>query len=124
MAQNTDAHAAVAQIPDSLAAVAHHDRGTNSADAATPSVVEPKLARKHLAKADTSTGATDGTVTRTRPITDTSEKSAAETVANSVDRVKSGDELTTTPASSSPTDDRKAGTSTEFANSDSQIPPK
>jgi hypothetical protein len=115
----------IAQIPDALAAVAHHDSvGTDSADAATPSVVELKLARKHLAKADTSTGATDGTVTRTRPTADTSEKSAAETVANSVDRVKSADELTTTPASSSPTDDQKAGTSTEFADSDSQIPPK
>jgi hypothetical protein len=117
--------APVAQIPDTPAAVAHHDNvGTKSADAATPSVVELRLARKHLAKADTSTGAADGTVTRTRPTADTSEKSAAETVTNSVDLVKSASELTTTPASSSPTDDQKAGTSTEFADSDSQIPPK
>jgi hypothetical protein len=99
--------------------------GTNSTDTATPSTVHRKLARKqHLAKADTSAVATDGTVTRTAPTADTSEKSAAETVANSVDRVKSADELTTTPASSSPTDDQKAGTSTEFAASESQIPPQ
>jgi hypothetical protein len=120
-----NALAAVPQIPDTPAAVAYHDSvGTNSTDAATLSVVELKLARKHLAKADTSTGATDSTITRTRPTVDTSEKSAAEPVAPSVDRVKSADELTTTPASTPPTDDQKAGTSTEFAASDSQTPPK
>ena len=125
IAQIPDALAPVAQIPDTPAAVAQHDSvGTNSADAATASVVELKLARKHLAKADTSTGATDGTVTRTKPTADSGGKSAAETVANSVDRVKSADELTTTPTSSSPTDDRKPGTSTEFADSDSQNSPK
>ena len=116
----------VAQIPDAPAAVAHHDSvDANSTDAATPPVVERKLPRTHhLAKADTSTGATDGTVTRTKPTADTSEKSAAEPVINSVDRVKSADELTTTMPSNSSTDDQKAGTSTEFAAPDSQIPPK
>jgi hypothetical protein len=99
--------------------------GTNSTDTATPSTVDRKLARKqHLAKADTSAVATDGTVTRTAPMADASEKSAAETAANSVDRVKSADELTPPPASSSPTDDQKAGTSTEFPASDNPIPPK
>jgi hypothetical protein len=99
--------------------------GTNSTDTATASTVDRKLARKqHLAKADTSAVATDGTVTRTKPTADASEKSAAETGANSVDHVKSADEVTTTTPSSSPTDDPKAGTSTEFAVSDSEIPPK
>jgi hypothetical protein len=71
VAQIPDASAAVAQIPDAPAAVAHNDSvGTKSADTATPSAVEPKLARnRHLAKAVTSTVATNG-----------------------VDRVKSADE--------------------------------
>jgi hypothetical protein len=98
--------------------------GTHRADAATLSVFDLKLAPKHLAKADTSTGATGGTITRTGPTADTGEKSAADTVANSADPVKSADELTTTPASNSSTNDQKAGTSTEFAASDSQPPPK
>jgi hypothetical protein len=48
---------------------------------------------------------------------------AADT-PNSVDSVKSADELTTTTAGSSPAGDQKAGKSTEFAASDSEIPPK
>jgi hypothetical protein len=126
IAQIPDALAPVAQVPDAPAPVTHHDSvGTNSTDTATASTVNRKLARKqHLAKADTSAVATDSNVTRTRPTAETSEKSAAETIANSVDHAKSADEVTTTPASSSPTDDPKAGTSTEFAASDSQIPPK
>jgi hypothetical protein len=116
---------APAQSPDALGPVAHHDSVSTNSAAATPSAVEPKLAPKQrLAKANTSAVATKGTITRTRPTADTSEKPAAETVASSVDRVKSADELTPPPASSSPTDDQKAGTSTEFAPSDSQIPPK
>jgi hypothetical protein len=124
LAQIPDALAPLAQVPD--APVAHHDSvGTNSTDTATASTVDRKPARKqHLAKANTSAIATDGTLTRTRPTGDTSEKSATDTVANSVDHVKSADEVTTTPASSSPADDPNAGTSTEFAASDSQIPPK
>lgn len=119
--QIPDAPAAVAQIPDAPAAVAHNDSvGTNSADTATPSAVEPKLARnRQLPKAGTS--AANGSVTRPGSAAGTSEKPAAETVANRVDRVKS-DELTTPPAtSSSPAGDQKVGTSTEFAASDSQI---
>jgi hypothetical protein len=126
-AQIPDALAPVAQVPDSPAAVAHHDSvGINSTDTATPSTADRKLARKqHLAKADTRAVATDSsTLTRTGPAADTSEKSAAETVANSADRVKSADELTTTPASSPPTNDQKVGTSTEFTVPDSQVPPK
>lgn len=124
-AQIADAPAPVAQVPDAPAPVAHHDSAsTNSTDTAVPSTVDRKLARKqHLAKADTSAVATDGTVTRTKPTADASEKSPAGTVANSVEQVKSADAVTTTP-SIPPTDDPKAGTSTEFAGSDSQVPPQ
>jgi hypothetical protein len=126
VAQIPDAPAAVAEIPSAPAAVAHHDSvGTNSTDTATPPAVGHKVARKqHLAKADTSAVATDSTVTRTAPTADTSEKPAAEPVANSVDPVKSADESATTTAGNSPVDDQKAGKSTEFAASDSEIPPK
>jgi type IV secretory pathway VirB10-like protein len=127
VAQIPDLPAAVAQVPDAPAAVAHHDRaGTSSTDTATPSAAERKVARKqHLAKADTSAVATNGTAARNGSAADTTEKPATETVANSVDRVKSADELTTTPASSgSPADDQKVGTSTEFADTDSQTTPK
>jgi hypothetical protein len=126
-AQIPAAPPAVAQIPDTPVAVVHNDSvGTKGADAAAPSAVEHKLAHnRRLAKADTSAVATNGTATRTESAADTSEKPAAEPVANSVDRVKSADESTTPPAtSSSPADDQKVGTSTEFAAPDSQIPPK
>jgi hypothetical protein len=99
--------------------------GTNSSDTASRATVDRKLARKqHLAKADTSTVATDRTVTRTALPADASENSTAETRANSVERVKSAADELTTSASGSPTDDPKAGTSTEFPASDSPIPPK
>jgi hyperosmotically inducible protein len=123
-AQIPAAPAAVAQTPAAPAAVAPKDSvGTKSADTATPSGVEPKLARnRHVAKAGTSAVATKGTVTRTEPAADTSEKPAAETVANSVEGVKSTDELTPPPATSSPpADDQKVVASTEVAASDSQI---
>jgi hyperosmotically inducible periplasmic protein len=125
VAQIPAAPAAVAEIPDTHAAIAHKDRvATKSADTATASAAEPKLARnRHPAKAATSAVATNDTVTRTGSAADTSEKTAAETVANSVDSVKSADELTTPPAPSSPPSvDQKVATGTaEFAASDSQI---
>jgi hypothetical protein len=126
IAQIPDTPAAVAEIPGAPAAVAHHDSvGTNSTDTATPPPVGHKVARKqHLAKADTSAVVTDRTVTRTGPAADTSEKPAAETVAKSVDPVKSANELTPTTVGSSPADDQKAGKSTEFSASDSETPPK
>jgi hyperosmotically inducible periplasmic protein len=75
-----------------------------------------------VAKARTSAVATNSTVTRTVSPADASEKSAAETVASSVDHVKSADESTPPSAmSSSPADEQKVGTGTEFAASDSQI---
>jgi hyperosmotically inducible protein len=53
---------------------------------------------------------------------DTSEKPAAETVASSVDHVKSADKSPPPPATgSSPADEQKVATSTELAASDSQI---
>ena len=109
VAQAPDAPAGIAQIPDAPAPAAiPQSVGTQSADTATPSAVDPKLARnQHAAKADR---------------TATSGKPAAATIANSADRVKSADELTTTPAtSSSPAEDQKVATSTELAASDSQI---
>jgi len=112
-AQTPAAPAAVAKTPAAPAAVAHNDSvATKSADTATPSAVEPKLAHnRHVAKARTSAVAAD-----------TSGKPAAETVASSVDHVKSADESTPPPAaSSSPADEQKVGTSTELAASDSQI---
>jgi hyperosmotically inducible protein len=112
-AQTPAAPAAVAKTPAAPAAVAHNDSvATKSADTATPSAVEPKLAHnRHVAKARTSAVAAD-----------TSEKPPAETVASSVDQVKSADESTPPPAaSSSPADEQKVGTSTELAASDSQI---
>jgi hyperosmotically inducible periplasmic protein len=107
--------AAVAQTPDAAAAVAQTDSvESKSAGNADPSAVEPKLAHNlHPAKASPSAVATNDTVTRTESATDTSEKPATETVADSV---------TPPPvSSSSPADDQKAGPGTAFAASDSQI---
>jgi hyperosmotically inducible protein len=124
IAQIPDAPAAVDQIPEVPSAIAHDDSAeTKSVDTSTPSAVEPKRARgRHVAKADTSAVAPDGIVTRTGSVADTSEKPAAETVAHSVADVKSADELTPPPTdSSSPVNDLKVPTSTDFAASDSQI---
>jgi hyperosmotically inducible protein len=123
-AQIPAAPPAVAQTPAAPAAVVHNDSvATKSADTATPSAVEPKLAHSRpVAKARTSAVATNSAVTRTVSPADTSEKSAAETVASNFDHVKSADESTPPPAtSSSPADEQKVGTGTEFAASDSQI---
>jgi hyperosmotically inducible protein len=120
VAPTPDAPAAIAQIPDAPVAVPPNENvGKTNADTATPSAVAPKLAReRHLAKADRNATATTGT--RTGSTADTSEKPAA--IANSADRMKSADELTTPPAiSSSPADDQKVGTGPELAASDSQI---
>lgn len=109
-----------AQIPEVPAVVAHGDSvSSKSADAATAAAPEPKVARtRHLAKAAT----TNGTVTRTGSAADTSEKPAVETVASSVDPVKSADESTRTPATSgSSTDTQNVGTSTDSAAADTQI---
>jgi len=124
VAQVPDAPAAVPQVPDTPAEVAHNDSvGTKSADTATASSGDTKPAHsRHLAKAGPTTVATNGTGTSTKSSANTSGKPAAETVTNSIDPVKSADELATMPSSSSsPAHDQKAGTSTEFAVSDSQI---
>jgi hypothetical protein len=122
-----DTPAPVAQIPDATAAaVAHNDRGTKSSDTATPPAVEHKAAHKQrLAKADTRAVATDGAVTSNGSAADTNQKPAADPVSNSVDSVKSADELTTSPpVSSAPTDGQETGKSTEFPAPDSELPPK
>jgi hyperosmotically inducible protein len=108
------------QVPDAPAVVARSDSaGTKSADAPAAATVEPKLVRnRHLAKADT----THDTVTRTVSATDTSEKPAVETVANSVDPVKSAAEVPPPPAvSGSSADNQNVGMSTDLAAADSQI---
>jgi len=124
IAQISDAPAAVDQIPEVPSAIVRDDSAeTKSADTSTPSTVEPQRARsQHVAKADSSAVATDDIVTRTGSVADTSEKAAAETVANSVAEVKGADELTS-PAtdSGSPVSDQKVRTNTDFAASDSQI---
>ncbi len=115
---------AVAQIPEAPAPVAASDSvGSNSADSANPPVVESKVAHnRHLAEASSSAIATNDTVTRTGSAGDTSAKPATATFADSADSVKSADELTAPqPSSSSPADEQKAGASTAFAASDSQI---
>jgi hypothetical protein len=123
VAQIPDVPAAVTQLPDAPAAVAHHDSaGTSSTDTARPSAGERKLPRKqHLAKADTSAvGTNGGTVAHTGSAANTTE-----TVTNIAEHAKSADELTTTPATSSPpAEDQKVGTSTEFVDSDSPATPK
>jgi hyperosmotically inducible protein len=114
----------VAQVPDAPAAAESSTNvGTKSADTATTSAVEPKLARNpHPAKAGTNAVATNDTVRRAGSAADTSEKPARQTVANGVEPVKSAVELTPPPAiSSSAADDNKVRTSTEVAASDSQI---
>ena len=118
-----DARAAADQIPIAPAAVVPPDApaavpptasvGTKNADTATASAVEPKPARnRHLAKADTSavaTNGTHGTGTHTVSAADTSGKPAAEPAAS----VKSAAESTPPPATgSSPADDQKVETST------------
>ena len=127
LAQIPDVPAGESQPPDAPAAVAHHSSvDTGSTDTAAPPAVERKVARKqHLAKADTGAVAIDSAAARAESATDRTEKTASKTVADSVDGVKSADELTTTPAiSGSPADDQKVGTSTEFAESDSQVTPR
>lgn len=122
-APTPDAPATVAQIPDAPAADSRDEsRSNHSPDIAAPSAIEPKLARhRHLARAGTSAVATNSIDTHTGSAVNTSATAPAGTVANSGDRVKSADELTTGPATSAPAEDQKAGTSTEFAASDSQI---
>jgi len=124
VAPTPDAPAAIAQIPTAPTAVPPTENlGTISADTATPSAVEPKLAReRHPAKADRSAAATTGNATRTGSTPGTNERPVAGTIPNSPDRMKGADELTPPPATvNSRADDQKAATSTELAASDSRI---
>jgi outer membrane biosynthesis protein TonB len=112
----TPAAPAVAQVPAAPAAVAPIP------DA--PAVAQPKAARnRHLAKASTSADTTTRVVTPAEP---TVEKPAGETPpAQSVDSVKSADEVTTPSAPSGTTTGAQEGSaSTEPAAPDAGSPPK
>ena len=107
---------AVAQVPAAPAAVAPIPDG--------PAVAQPKAARnRHLAKAPTShADTTDRVVPLAEP---TVEKSAGETPAQSVESLKSADEVTTPSSPSGTTTGAQEGTaSTEPAAPDAGSPPK
>jgi hypothetical protein len=111
----TPAAPAVAQVPVAPAAVAPIP------DA--PAVAQPKAARpRHLAKAPTSAETTTRVVPLAEP---TVEKSAGETPAQSVESVKSADEVTTPSVPSGTTTGAQEGSaSTEPAAPDAGSPPK
>jgi len=110
-----------APIPEAAPPVLAHSDSvvTKSADAATAAPVEPKPAHKrHVVKADT----TNDAVTHTGSAADTSDKPAVETVASTVDPVKSADASTPPPATSGPSaDSQTVRTGTELVAADSQI---
>ena len=112
----TPAAPAVAQVPPAPAAVAPIP------DA--PAVAQPKAARpRHLAKAPTSAETTTRVVPLAEPVV---EKSAGETTpAQSVDSVKSADEVTAPSVPSGTTTGAQEGSaSTEPAAPDAGSPPK
>jgi hypothetical protein len=127
--------AAVVPAPDAPAAVAQTPATPAVAQVpATPAVVAPipdapavaqsKAARnRHLAKAPTShADTTDRVVPLAEP---TVEKSAGETPAQSVESLKSADEVTTPSSPSGTTTGAQEGTaSTEPAAPDAGSPPK
>jgi hyperosmotically inducible protein len=116
--------APVAEIPDVPGMLGQVDvGGTQSTQTVAPIVVEPKLApNRHPSKAGTSTVATNGTDKRNATAVDTGVKPAGETVVNSVGRVKSADDSTTTPTDGRlPADEQKTGAGTQLAASDNQI---
>jgi hyperosmotically inducible protein len=123
VAPTPDAPAAVAPIPDAPAAVAPKDNvSAKIGDTASSAAVEPKVAgNRHPAKARINADTTDRTVAPESTV-DSRKKSADETLAKSVDGVKSVDELTM-PSAASPTatDTQEGATSNEPAGSDSRI---
>jgi hypothetical protein len=112
----TPATPAVAQVPAAPAVVAPIPD--------TPAIAQSKAVRnRHLAKAPTS-GA-DTTPRVVTPAEPTVEKSAGETPAQSVESVKSADEVTTPSAPSGTTTGAQEGSaSTEPAAPDAGSPPK
>jgi len=122
-APTPDVAAAVAPNPDAPAAVAPKDNvGAKIGDAASSAAVEPKVVgNRHPAKARISADATDRTVAPESTV-DSREKPAGETLAKSVDGVKSADELTMPSAANrTATDAQEGATSNEPAGSDSRI---
>ena len=123
VAPTPDAPAAVAPIPDVPAAVAPKDNvGAKIGDTASSAAVEPKVAgNRHPAKARISADTADRTVAPESTV-DSRKKSAGETLAKSVDGVKSVDELPMPSAASrTATDAQEGATSNEPAGSDSRI---
>jgi hyperosmotically inducible protein len=123
VAPTPDAPAAVAQIPDAPVAVAPKDNvGAKIGDTASSAAVEPKVAgNRHRADARISADTTDRTVAPESTV-DSRKKSAGETLAKSVDGVKSVDELAMPSAPSrTATDAQESATGNEPAGSDSQI---
>ena len=118
-----DAPAEVAQTPDVPAAVAPNENvGAKIADTASSAAVEHKVAgNRHLAKTRISADTSARTVAPESTL-DSTEQSAGETPANSVDGVKSGDQLAmSSVASRTATDAGDGATSNESADSDSRI---
>jgi hyperosmotically inducible protein len=122
VAPTSDATAPVAPTPNATAVVAPKDNvGAKSGDTASSAAVEPKVARnRHPAKAPI--GADADRTAMPEATVDLREKSAGETLAKSVDGVKSVDELTMSSADSRRASDAQEGaTSNEPAASDSRI---
>jgi hyperosmotically inducible periplasmic protein len=120
VAPTPDATAAVAPTPDARAAVAPKvSVGAKMGDTASSAAVEPKVAgNRHPAKARSSA---DSTVAPESSV-GSGKKSAGETLAKSVDGVKSVDEPTMPSAASlTAADAHEGATSNEPAGSDSRI---
>lgn len=127
LAPTPAAPAAVVPAPDAPAAPAIAQVPAAPAAAApipdAPAVAQPKAARnRHLAKASTSADTTTRVVPLAKP---TVEKPAGETPVQSVDGVKSADEVTTPSVPSGTTTGAQEGSaSTEPAAPDAGSPPK
>lgn len=118
------APASAAQVSGAPASVAHSDSvGAANRDTAAPAAVEPKIAAdRHLAKARISVATSNRSAARTGPAVNSSERPAAETLAASVDAVKSVDQPTMPSAASRMAADSPEGvTSSWAAASDSSI---
>lgn len=118
-----DVPAAAAPIPDASASVAQKGSvGGKAGDTASRAAIEPKIAGdRHRAKARSSVGATNDSVTSTGSAVHSSEKPAAE-IAKSSDGVNSVDAPTMpSPASGMAADAPAVAMSTDPAASDSRI---
>jgi len=127
VAPTADVAAAVAPIPDASAAIASNENADAKIDeTASSATVEPGvIGNRHHAKARMSANTTDRTVAPASNV-DLGEKSADEKLANNVTGATSVVELTIPPttASTTSTDAQDGATSTEPADSESQLPPR